>query len=55
MGGLVNPRRRAVAGLVSMVLGAGSLIWAFPGNAGASTDQESTPATVAVDGNATCA
>src|SRR5215204_5488557 len=55
MGAQVNPRRRAITGLVSMVLGAGSLIWAFPGNAGATTDQESTPATVAVDGNATCA
>src|SRR5215203_2653775 len=55
MGAQVKPRRRAITGLVSMLLGAGSLIWAFPGNAGATTDQESTPATVAVDGNTTCA
>ena len=51
----LNPRRRALIGLVSMVLGAGSLIWAFPGNAGANTHQESSPPTFAVAENATCA
>ena len=38
MSGLVDPRRRVIIGLVSMVLGAVALIWAFPGNAGATTD-----------------
>jgi len=54
MGELVNPRRRALIGLVSMVLGAGSLIWAFPGNAAANSGEGSTPPTVAVGENATC-
>jgi LPXTG-motif cell wall-anchored protein len=54
MGELVNRRRRGVAGLVSMVLGAACLVWALPGNAGASSDEQLTSATSEVGDNATC-
>jgi LPXTG-motif cell wall-anchored protein len=37
-----------------MVLGAACLVWALPGNAGATVDQDSTTPTYLVDGNATC-
>jgi LPXTG-motif cell wall-anchored protein len=37
-----------------MVLGAACLVWALPGNAGATVDQDSTTPTSLVDGNATC-
>ena len=55
MGELVNRRRRGIAGLVAMVLGAACLVWALPGNAGATEDQASTSSTSLVDENATCA
>ena len=51
----VNLRRRAVAGLISMVIGAGCLIGASQGSAGASSGQESTTPAGEVGENATCA
>jgi hypothetical protein len=51
---LNSPRLRAITGLVSMVLGAGLMIWAFPGNAGANAGQDSPPSAVEVGDNATC-
>ena len=51
----VNLRRRAAAGLIAMLIGAGCLIGAAQGGAGASTGQASTTPTVEVDENATCA
>jgi LPXTG-motif cell wall-anchored protein len=51
----VNLRRRVAAGLVSMLIGAGCLIGASQGGAGASTSQASTTPPVEVDENATCA
>src|SRR5918995_4069215 len=52
-----NLRRRAVAGLISMAIGAVCLIGASQGGAGASSTQQSTTTTpaVEVDENATCA
>jgi LPXTG-motif cell wall-anchored protein len=38
-----------------MVLGAACLVWALPGNAGATQDQASTTSSSLVEGNATCA
>ncbi|HET6753143.1 MAG TPA: hypothetical protein VFH23_04230, partial [Jiangellaceae bacterium] len=56
MSQLINRRRRAVAGLVSMVLGAACLVWALPGNAGATGEQEPspTPSSSVVEGNEDC-
>ena len=51
----VNLRRRAVAGLITMVIGAGCLIGASQGGAGASSGQATTSAPVEVGENATCA
>ena len=51
----VNLRRRAVAGLITMLIGAGCLIGASQGGAGATAGQASTTPTVEVDENATCA
>jgi hypothetical protein len=56
MGQLVNRRRRGIAGLVSMVVGAVCLVWALPGNAGATGEQEPppTPSSSVVAGNQDC-
>src|SRR5829696_4643600 len=56
MGELVNRRRRGIAGIVSMVVGAACLVWALPGNAGAQTQQEPppTPSSSVVTGNQDC-
>jgi hypothetical protein len=56
MGQLVNRRRRGIAGLVSMVVGAVCLVWALPGNAGATGEQEPppTPSSSVVAGNHDC-
>src|SRR5829696_4204131 len=56
MGELVNRRRRGIAGIVSMVVGAACLVWALPGNAGAQTQQEPppTPSSSLVQGNQDC-
>ena len=54
MGELVNRRRRGIAGIVSMVVGAACLVWALPGNAGAQEPTESTTSTSVVTGNPDC-
>ena len=55
MGELVNRRRRGIAGIVSMVVGAACLVWALPGNAGAQEPTESTTSTsVVTGGNPDC-
>ena len=55
MGELVNRRRRGIAGIVSMVVGAACLVWALPGNAGAQEPAESTTSTsVVTKGNPDC-
>ena len=51
---LNSPRLRAITGLVSMALGAGLVIWALPGYAGANAGQDSSPSTVELGDNATC-
>jgi LPXTG-motif cell wall-anchored protein len=47
-------RRYALAGLSSMGAGALILVGVLPGNVGAAVQQESTPSTSVVTGNATC-
>jgi LPXTG-motif cell wall-anchored protein len=55
LGQVVNSRRRGVAGLVSMVLGAVCLVWALPGNAGAQEQEPPpTPSSSVVEGNEDC-
>jgi LPXTG-motif cell wall-anchored protein len=51
----VKVRRRAVAGLISMVIGAVCLIGASQSSAGANSGQDSTTPAVEVGENATCA
>ena len=56
MSELVSSRRRAATGLVSMVVGAAALFWAFPGNAGAneSSVRQTPPSSEEFEGNPTC-
>jgi LPXTG-motif cell wall-anchored protein len=55
LGELINRRRRGIAGLVSMVLGAACLVWALPGNAGAQEQEPPpTPSSSVVEGNEDC-
>jgi LPXTG-motif cell wall-anchored protein len=51
----VKVRRRAVAGLITMVIGAVCLIGASQGSAGANSGQDSTTSAAEVGENATCA
>ena len=48
---LNSPRLRAITGQ-SMALGAGLVIWALPGYAGANAGQDSSPSTVELGDNA---
>jgi hypothetical protein len=50
MGELVNRRRRGIAGIVSMVVGAACLVWVLPGGTAGATHVTPTQ----VPGNATC-
>jgi LPXTG-motif cell wall-anchored protein len=51
----VNLRRRAVAGLITMLIGAACLLGASQSGAGANSTEESTSAPVEVGENTTCA
>ena len=49
MGELVNWRRRGIAGIVSMVVGAACLVGALPGNVGAAAQQTTPSSSVVAD------